>query len=1014
VLRALAAVLVRKNAAWATVVVVVLATLFLGARATRVERDDDLLAFLPRTNPDIQVFQEVNKRFGGLGVALVGITADDALAPEFLAKLRQTTKQLNETKGIDYAFSLANVDDFTPDLEKGGIGVDYLIPAQLPRTPAEQAALREKVMSRDQVVGNLISSDGKAALIYCFVGFGADPKESAASIRGVVDRTFPDHGGGLTPGKPGSGDNVYWGGAPFIQSYIFGVTQKDLERLTPWACAVILLISVWAFRDLVGTILALFTTAAGIAAALGLMATFGVKTNLVLGSMPVILFALGSAYPIHILIRYYAVVKEMGRDKAIVHAITYLGPTVIASGLTAVGGLFSFVAMDIEPIRTFGLFTGLGVLTTLVLSVTFVPAVIRIADLKPRISLANHTSRGMVWFCTRMATHRWPVAVALGALAAAGALFVGRIDSRVDNASFYTRQSEPAKAEAFLRQHFGGSQFFQIHVEGDMTDPDVLREVRQISDRIAVLPHVSSVNHIGAVIAKINEAMEGDERIPDTAAKVKLLYKFLEGKKAVSQLVTDDHAHAMITVKVDTDRAVELEAVLADVEGAIKATVPAKLAVGEVAGPRRDEARAAVDALVLTRIHAAAALLGVPYEKAQGEAVAKKLRERGGAVDTAPIEAAILRFIRSEEFTGDMPKTPADAPQRIAAALARLDAHPAKAAVAAAVAGALEKPADDAAVLDLAAAVHRPVAEILRRQLALADARRLVAAAGLAPPPGGKGQRFVAAVGAALIDLDVGQVLLAAPPGHDGEPPSGSPDPSGAAEARSLAIQVTGQPVLNRGLSRSVEQNQTKSFFMAMGMVLIIVLVLYRSFWSALLAMAPVTLTLLVVYGGMGLLGVHLDIGTSMLASLTMGAGVDYALHLLAAWKGPPGEGKATPQVLRGAASYAAFLVGRAIWTNALMVAGGFVVLTMGEARPLQNVGGLTAAAMLAAGLATFIAIPAFARRRGYDERPRISEILPSSDASEGDLFTMGNPEGVPRTPPDNDEPSPSIARGSS
>ena len=89
-----------------------------------------------------------------------------------------------------------------------------------------------------------------------------------------------------------------------------------------------------------------------------------------------------------------------------------------------------------------------------------------------------------------------------------------------------------------------------------------------------------------------------------------------------------------------------------------------------------------------------------------------------------------------------------------------------------------------------------------------------------------------------------------------------------------------------------------------MGLVLVIVLVLYRSLTSALLAMAPVSLTLLVVYGGMGLLGVHLDIGTSMLASLTTGAGVDYALHLLAAWKGPPGEGPGDArQELRKAAT---------------------------------------------------------------------------------------------------------------
>lgn len=972
-LRALAAFLVRKEVAWATIVIVVLATLGLGLRAVHVERDDDLMAFLPKDNADIKVFRDVNRRFGGLGVALVGLSADDALAPEFLTKLRTVTKQLNETKGVDYAMSLANVDDFTPDLEKGGIGVDYLIPAQLPKTPDEQAALREKVMSRDQVVGNLISPDGKAALIYCFLAYDADAKEAAATVRGIVDATF-------------TGDNKFWGGAPFIQSYIFGVTQKDLNRLTPWACAVILLISIWAFRDTVGTILALFTTAAGIAAALGSMALFGVKTNLVLGSMPVILFALGSAYPIHILTRYYAVVKEMGRDRAIEHAITYLGPTVIASGLITAGGLVSFVAMDIQPIRTFGLFTGIGVMFTLILSVTFVPAVIRVADLKARLSMQNHTSRGMVWLSTRMAIHRVPVGVGLVALAFVGALFVSRIDSRVDNSSFYTKDSPPARAEAFMRDRFGGSQFFQVHVQGDMTDPDVLRQVRQIADRVAVVPHVSSVQHIGAVVAKINEAMEGDERVPDTAAKVKLLYGFLQGKKAVSQLVTDDRAHALLQVKVDTDRAAELEQVMADVEAAIAAAVPKRFAVVETAGPQAAEARPAVEALVMTRVRAAAALYGVPLDKAKDDAVLARLRDRSAKVaDPRPIEAAVLAYLKSEEFMGEMPKTPADAPRRIAAAVASVSPPPTKEALAAAIGPAIERPADDAVVLDLASAVRKAAAEILRREHALAGARRLVAEVGLATPPAGKGQRFIAALGAAIMDLDVTRVAVTVP-----------------AEGQSLAITVTGTPVLNRGLSESVDRNQLKSFFLAMGLVLLIVLYLYRSFWSAMLAMLPVTLTLLIVYGGMGLLGVHLDIGTSMLASLTTGAGVDYAVHLLAAWKGPPGEGKADRATLIEAASYSSFLVGRAIWTNALMVAGGFVMLTMGEARPLQNVGGLTAAAMMAAALATFATIAVFARKRAYDSRPRIAEILPSSDGA------YGAPPG-----PSEGAPSPSIARGS-
>jgi predicted RND superfamily exporter protein len=66
------------------------------------------------------------------------------------------------------------------------------------------------------------------------------------------------------------------------------------------------------------------------------------------------------------------------------------------------------------------------------------------------------------------------------------------------------------------------------------------------------------------------------------------------------------------------------------------------------------------------------------------------------------------------------------------------------------------------------------------------------------------------------------------------------------------------------------------------------------------------------------------------------------------------------------AAERAAAQAGPAIWVNAIMIAAGFAVLTLGEARPLQNVGTLTAASMFTAAATTFLAIPALARRRRY------------------------------------------------
>ncbi|HTJ82778.1 MAG TPA: hypothetical protein VL400_13745, partial [Polyangiaceae bacterium] len=73
---------------------------------------------------------------------------------------------------------------------------------------------------------------------------------------------------------------------------------------------------------------------------------------------------------------------------------------------------------------------------------------------------------------------------------------------------------------------------------------------------------------------------------------------------------------------------------------------------------------------------------------------------------------------------------------------------------------------------------------------------------------------------------------------------------------------------------------------------------------------------------------------------------------------------------LSRAAEGAGIETGPGIWTNAIMVAAGFFVLTLGDARPLKNVGSLTAIAMLAAALATFIVCPLLARRRHYAPGP--------------------------------------------
>ena len=931
-----------RNVAWGIVIAVALLSAVSLVQVRKLQNEDDVLAFLPQDNPDVKLFHDINKRFGGLDLALVGIEVDDPFEPDFLRKLQRVTADLADDPGLDHVLSLANVVDFTPDPERGGVITAPLV-RHIPATDEEKAALREKVMSRDHVVGSLISADGRAVLIYSFLTHGVDHKTMAARIQTLVRDALPDA-------------EHYWGGGPFVATYIYNTTQNDLRRLTPWAVLAIVVIILLAFKDWIGALLALVTTGIGISFTLGLMALFEVPFNIVLGAMPIILFAIGSAYGIHLLSRYYFLAEKHDTGTALIRTLVGLGPVVLAAGLTTVASLLSFVLMDIRPIRTFGFFTAFGILATLVLSLTFIPAVVRLTNLKRKQGESLLMRKAMVRLTVFAQTHRLAVGGALGAIAVFCAFWVSRVDTSVDQTTFFSEGSPPDRAEKFLAEHFGGGQFVQLFVEGDMNDPHTLREIRRVADRIARHPNVSHVRHIGQALALSNNAMVGQQRIPDTSAQVRMLYSLMLGDPALAQLLSPDHDQGLVHIQVNSNRAADLDSVLQLTERTLAEELITSFETARPGHPRWAEAASRKRDMLTWRLIALARFYEVELPDKVEKLVGSFLQRPVPAAERSRIRAGMLRFLGSEECAVELAQEPRE---RVVAALTGLTEPPSEKRLLTILAGVLAKPEDDELVEDLAWSVATPLEESRRGARADQQATALIAELGLAVPPGGKGERFAASLGAAFWDQDNASALV--------------PLAGGAAErpaAASLKMQANGLPVMHRGLSRSIESNQIKSLIFAVLLIIVILSVLFRSVISGLLAATPTLLTLIVIYGGMGILQVHLDIGTSMLASIILGVGVDYAVHLVSAWHSTDGG------TLISSAANAADRTGPAIWTNAIMIFCGFFVLTMGEARPLQNVGGLTAAAMLVAALATFLAIPVLARKLRY----RRSQALPEED----------------------------------
>jgi len=932
-MEALANALLRRNVAVCVVLFCLATCGLLGAFASGVEQDDDVLAFLPQGNPDVALFYDINRRFGGLDVALVGLDIPKLFERESLEQLQAATEAINDIPDVAYALSIANLEDPINDPYEG-LTLRTLV-SDIPQTPEAEAALRAHVMAQDHVVGTLVSPEGDAAMIYCFLAADVDQRGTAKAIKRAVEKHIPSV-------------DKYWGGAPFVSTWIFDTTAADMDRLTPWAVAAIMLLLLVTFRDLRGSLLALGSTGMGIAVAHGLMAVLDVQYNIVLSSMPIILFAVGSAYSIHILTHYYAHEAQCGRDEAIRRTLTGIGPTVLAAGLTTVAGLLSFVAMDITPMRNFGIFTAIGIFATLLLSVTFVPAVLRLAG--PHRKHADWAGTGlMVKLAGFSARHHRLVRVGVVLLCLTAGGLVTQVKARMDTAAFFNEGSPPDLADRFLAEEFGGSQFIQILFKADLGEPAILRELQFLADELSGTPHVSGSVHVASAVAQANEVMEKIRRIPDSAPKVGTLLSFMASNRAVSQLVSADRKEALLQLKLSTSKAEEAEEALAVVEAIVRERSTKRWTIGQNAERNRERIIARLDTLL------EASGQGLSRSAIRGALDALERR-----VSPAKIKAALGVHMVSAEFLTPIPSEPEDGTSRLIDAVVALGPGASDEALTSAIATALQLEEDDDLILDLLFSLGTPLEEIWAHQTSLSLADTFVLATGLQLPDGPLGERIHRSIAGALWDLGRSTILVLATAASSTS--SSSDDGSTGAEPFKIDLAVSGLPVLHRGLSASVNDNQWRSLGLALALVLIVMMGLFRSVSSGLLAAVPTFVTLLLVYGLMGGRGVSLDIGTSMLASLIIGAGVDYAVHMLAAWRTP----QESPDDLSAAAEFAARTTGPAIWTNAGMVAAGFFILTLGDARPLQNVGLLTASAMLLAALATFLAIPAFAQKRSY------------------------------------------------
>lgn len=568
-------------------VLVILATLLITglaifqARSIKIVIDTNKM--MPQSNTYVATSTDIEKIFGSKHVVVVGITPKqgDLWQSGVLEKVQRMTEALRQTPGVvkDNLLSLSAKRAKSIAGQEEGLVVRPLM-GRVPANEAEMRVLRQAIEANPVFRDTIVSADGRMAAI--IVEFADEP----AGFRAIMDKVQPI----IDAEKDGTVD-ISVGGLPNFLSKVETYSER-MGIFLPISFVILCAVLYAAFRTKQGMFLPLVTALLAVAWGVGVMGASGIPMDVFNATTPILILAVATGHAVQLLKRYYEEYEALCRQgnltpkeanrEAVIRSLVKVGPVMVTAGGVAALGFFSLIVFEISTVRTFGIFTGLGILAALILELTFIPALRSVLP-APRPRGAAEGKAGP-WSAV---IRRIDAAVgtpggrrgiyAVTALVVAVAL-VGASRIVEDNSvkRYFSAAESFQKDDQALNDRLGGTNTVFLLIEGAqpdaMKDPAVLKAMVDMQAFLDAQPGVGKTLSLADFVRRMNRAMHGDDpaydRIPDDAALISqylLLYSMSGEPGDFDAYVDYDYRRAKLTAFVKTDSTAYAEQLIAQI-----------------------------------------------------------------------------------------------------------------------------------------------------------------------------------------------------------------------------------------------------------------------------------------------------------------------------------------------------------------------------------------------------------------------------------------------------------------
>jgi hypothetical protein len=174
---------------------------------------------------------------------------------------------------------------------------------------------------------------------------------------------------------------------------------------------------------------------------------------------------------------------------------------------------------------------------------------------------------------------------------------------------------------------------------------------------------------------------------------------------------------------------------------------------------------------------------------------------------------------------------------------------------------------------------------------------------------------------------------------------------------------VTGYPAINVKLAHYVVMGQLYGLALSLVFVMGVIIILFRKFTAGPLALIDMGVTIIINFGIMGWFGIELDMVTSVIATITIGIGVDDTIHFLNTYRAYHPRMPNAPETIEKTM----FVAGKAIVFTSLALTFGFLSQVTSNFLPIILFSLLIALTMINTTVGSILLIPAAIRLTGID-----------------------------------------------